>query len=244
MRPSASALTRDMRAAAGEDAAGAGMIADQKDEAAPAFTPAPAPGVFPPNPPPPVSPAPKTPAPAPSACPTPVAVRNGPSHAPIDTPATVGMAIAITITSSTGVDSDMSTIQDAEKVGLSYNHTGSFAGLAPLPSNQSGWMAGHPIPDDRHTAPRSLIVDRADNHGGNGSFEKQQLDLFTASACGVTTPQAIPKSGYIIKRIITTGPGTKITFRTEKRPAACSVGGFSTAAGPSGSQADDVVVRT
>ena len=227
----------DMRA--GPGAEGGAMVADQKDESAAAFTPAPAPGVFPPNPPPPAAP-PAAPA---TACATPVAVRNGPSHAPIDTAASVGMEIAITLTSSTGVDADMASVQDSEQVGLSFNHTGSFTGLTPLPSNQSGFMPGHPIPNDRHAAPRSLIVDRSDNHGGSGSFEKQQLDIFKAPACGVTTPQAIPKSGYIIKRIITTGPGTKITFRTEKRAAACTVNGFSTSAGPSATQGDDVVVR-
>ncbi len=231
----------DMRARPGDEAGA--MVADQRDEAAAAFTPAPAPGVFPPNPPPPVAPPAPKPAPPPTACPAPVAVRNGPFHAPIDTAAAVGMEIAITLTSSTGVDADMASVEDSEQVGLSFNHTGSFTGLPPLPSNQSGFMPGHPIPNDRHTLTRSLIVDRADHHGGNGSFEKQQLDIFKAPACGVTTPQAIPKSGYIIKRIITTGPGTKITFRTEKRAAACTVNGFSTGAGPSGTQADDVIVR-
>ncbi len=154
------------------------------------------------------------------------------------------MEIAITLTSSMGRDADMATVEDSEQVGLSFNHTGSFGGMPPLPSNQSGFMAGHPIPNDRHTAPRALIVDRADNHGGNGSFEKHQLDIFKAPACGITTPQVIPASGYKIKRIIMTGPGTRIVFRTEKSPAACTVNGYTTTAGPSPTQADDVVVRT
>src|SRR5690349_14669563 len=37
---------------------------------------------------------------------TPVAVRNGPGHVPIDTAEAAGMAIDITLTSSTGVDAD------------------------------------------------------------------------------------------------------------------------------------------
>ncbi len=217
-------------------------IADQSGETA-ATTPAPAPGVFPPNPPPPSSPPRSTPPPAP-ACATPVNVRNGPFHAPIDTTAAAGMEIAITITSSTGADADMASIQDSEKVGLSANHTGSFVGMPATPSTQSGFMAGYPIPNDRHTAPCSLIIDRADNHGGDGSFEKSQLDIFTAPACGVTTPQAIPNSGYIIARSIVTGPGSRIAFRTEKRAAAVTVAGFSTAAGPSPTHGDTVIVRT
>lgn len=189
------------------------------------------------------SPVKPPPPPPPPPCPLPINVRNGPFHQPINEPARVGMEIAITISSSTGVDADMATIVDSEQVGLSFNHTGSFVGMPPIPSNQSGFMPGFPIPNDRHAAPRSLIIDRADNHGGNGSFDKHQLDIFMAPACGISVPQAIPDSGYQIKRIITVGPGTQITFRTEKSPAACSVNGFATTAGPSPTQGDDVIVR-
>jgi hypothetical protein len=184
---------------------------------------------------------PKPPKPPP--CPLPINVRNGPFHRPIDEPGTVGMEIAITISSSTGRDPDMATIQDSEQVSLSFNHAGSFAGLPPIPSSTSGFMPGFPIPNDRHTVPRFMITDRADNHGGNGSFEKHQLDIFKAPACGVPASRAIPASGYLIKRIIVAGPGTRIVFRTEKSPAACTVNGFSATAGPSPRQGDDVVLR-
>lgn len=153
------------------------------------------------------------------------------------------MSIAITITSSSGRDADMAAIQDSEQVRLSYNHTGSMAGVARLPSNQSGFMAGHPIPDDEHTWSKAAIIDRADNHGGNGSFEKQQLDVYTDAAGGVTTATAIPASGYIIKRDIVTN-GTSITLRTAKRPASVTVNGHTTSAGPSPLQAEDAVVRS
>jgi len=216
-------------------AVGDDLVEDQRD-AGPAWSPAPAPGVTPPPPPPPAPP-------APAAGPVPVAVRNGPAHAPIDEPSRVGMSIAITLTSSTGVDADMAAIEDSEQVGLSYNHTGSFVGMPPLPSNQSGWMPGHPIPDDQHSAPRALIVDRADNHGGDGSFEKDQLDIWRVPGATPGPPAAIPKSGYIIKRTITTGPATRIAFRTEKRAAAVTVGSYSTTAGPSATQGETVVVR-
>ena len=180
--------------------------------------------------------------PGPTARPTPVNVRNGPRHAPIDTPSAAGMSIAITISSSSGVDADMAGIQDSEVVGLSSNHTGSWAGVPPMPSNNSGFMPGYPIPDDHHSWGKAQIIDRADNHGGNGSFEKTQLDIYTDAAAGVTAPQAIPASGYIIKRT-TTVNGTGISFRTEKRAAAVTVNGYTTTAGPSSAQAEDVVVR-
>jgi len=189
----------------------------------------------------PAAPAP-APAPAPTR-PTPINVRNGPAHAPIDSGDRVGMSIAITISSSSGRDADMAAIQDSEQVGLSYNHTGSMVGVAPLPSSQSGFMAGHPIPDDQHAWSKAAITDRADNHGGNGSFEKKQLDVYTDAASGVNSPTAIPASGYIIKRDITT-TGTSITFRTEKRAAPVAVNGHATSAGPSPTQAEDVVVRS
>ena len=180
--------------------------------------------------------------PASPARPTPINVRNGPRHAPVNSGGRVGMSIAITISSSSGRDADMSGIQDSEQVGLSYNHTGSMSSLPALPSSQSGFMPGHPIPDDKHTAPKSFIIDRADNYGGSGSLEKKQLDIYKDAAAGVTTPRAIPASGYIIKRSITK-TGTAISFRTEKRAAAATVNGYTTTAGPSPTQAENVVVR-
>jgi hypothetical protein len=153
------------------------------------------------------------------------------------------MSIAITISSSSGVDADMAGIQDSEVVGLSSNHTGCWVGVPPMRSRNSGFMAGYPIPDDQHQWAKAQIIDRADNHGGNGSFEKTQLDIYTDAAAGVTVPQAIPASGYIIKRT-TTVNGTGISLRTEKRPAAVTVNGHTTTAGPSRTQAADVVVRS
>jgi hypothetical protein len=177
------------------------------------------------------------------AVPTPIAVRNGPTHTPIDEPDRIGMAIAITVTSSTGNDADMARIQDSEQVGTSMNHTGSATSMAPMRSSNSGFMPGYPIPADQHASPRARILDLADNHGGNGSYEREQLDIYTDAAAGVTTPVAIPSSGYIVKRIITKGPGTRVTFRVEKRPARVSVNGYTSDAGPSPTQGDTVIAR-
>jgi outer membrane lipoprotein SlyB len=175
-------------------------------------------------------------------CPVPVAVRNGPRHAPIDTADAAGMAIAITLTSSSGTDADMASVQDSEQVSTSFNHTGSYAAVPAGRSNNSGYMAGYPIPDDRHSEPKARIIDCADNHGGDGSMDRHQLDSFTAPACGITTPRAIPNSGYLIRRRIIVH-GTQIRFRLEKSPAACTVNGVTSTAGPSPMQSEEVVVR-
>jgi hypothetical protein len=174
--------------------------------------------------------------------PLPIAVRNGPGHTPINTAASAGMAIDITLTSSSGIDADMASVQDSEQVSASINHTGSYAHLPPSHSSNSGYMPGYPIPPDQHSEPKARIIDCADNHGGNGSMDREQLDTFMAPAAGITTPTVIPNSGYLIRRIITIA-GTQIKFRLHKSPKACTVNGFTTAAGPSPAQSDDVIVR-
>ena len=73
-------------------------------------------------------------------------------------------------------------------------------------------------------------------------MDRHQLDSFTAPGCGITSPQAIPHSGYLIRRTIAVS-GTEIKFRVTKSPAACTVNGFTTAAGTSPTQSDEVVVR-
>jgi hypothetical protein len=153
------------------------------------------------------------------------------------------MSIAITITSSSGVDADMAAIQDSEEVSPSENHTGSMVGQAPMLSNNSGFMAGFPIPDDQHAWSKAFLLDRFDNNGGAGSFEKEQLDVFTDAAGGVNTATAIPASGYIIKREISSSGGTNVVLKTSKRAAAASAKGFSSTAGPSPTQSDTVVLR-
>jgi hypothetical protein len=175
---------------------------------------------------------------------TPVAVRNGPHHTPIDEPDQVGMAIGITLTSSTGTDADMRSILDSEKVSDSKGHTGSCRSMPTIvsdPTNTSSFMPGFPIPDDQHGTGRALVINRADNHGGDGQFDFDQLDIFKANASGAS--QAIPHSGYTVRRTIKTGTGGSIVLRTEKFANACTVGSFSSEAGPSATQHCDVTVR-
>uniref|UniRef100_UPI0013B3AD45 hypothetical protein n=1 Tax=Escherichia coli TaxID=562 RepID=UPI0013B3AD45 len=82
------------------------------------------------------------------------------------------------------------------------------------------------------------VISTADNHGGNGSFERLQLDTWKPNAAGAEA--AIPNSGYYIRRsIIMNGSGSGIRFRTEKGPRAVSANGFSSTAGPSPVQAEE-----
>ncbi len=174
--------------------------------------------------------------------PRPIGVLNGPFHAPVATPTHVGMQIAIAV-NYTGRNADLAQVQDSEQVSLSFAHTGSFAGMPPIPSSQTGFMPAANIPNDRHLALRNLLTDRADNHGGAGSVSKHQLDIYAHAQQGVLNPVAIPNSGYLVRRSIRVGPGTRVSLLTEKEPAACTVNGFTTAAGPSPAQSDDVEVR-
>lgn len=177
-------------------------------------------------------------APAPAA--TPIAVRNGPGHVPIDTAAAAGMAIDITLTSSTGVDADMAAILDSEQVGTSVNHTGSYTKEPSRRSSNSGYMAGYPIPADRHSESKAEIIRVADANGGAGSYEREQLDTWKPNATG--TEGAIPASGYFIRRSIIVAD-TGIRLRTEKGPRSVTVNGFTTTAGPSALQFEEVEVR-
>jgi hypothetical protein len=175
---------------------------------------------------------------------TPVAVRNGPHHAPfdifVDHDERVGMEIAITLTSSTGKDEDMESILDSEQVSDPKGQTGSFIGM-PKDQTTTKWMKGYPIPDDEHGISRDVVIDRADDHGGDGKYDIDQLDIFKRK--DGDAPQVIPHSGYTVRRTITTGAGKSIVLRTEKFPNACSVNGFSSEKGPSPAQHDDVTVR-
>lgn len=177
---------------------------------------------------------------APAVAATPVAVRNGPGHTPIDEATKVGMAIDITLTSSTGVDADMATILDSEQVGTSINHTGSYAKEPSKRSNNSGYMPGYPIPADRHSTTRAEVIRVADTNGGAGSFEREQLDTWKPDAAG--TAAAIPASGYFIRREIIVA-GTGLRLRTEKGPRDVTVNGFTSTAGPSPLQSEEVEVR-
>jgi hypothetical protein len=174
--------------------------------------------------------------------PQPIAVLNGPFHAPINTATAAGMEIQIAVRMSSN-DGELPFVQDSEVVGTSFNHTGSCATLPPFNSDNSTFMSAANIPNDRHQSGRAMIIDRADNHGGSGSYARHQLDIYNHARYGIFSPIAIPNSGYRITRSIVAGPGTRLVFRVDKTPEACTVRDFSTTAGPSPAQHDEVVIR-
>jgi len=162
--------------------------------------------------------------------PQPIGVTNGPFHAPINTPTGAGMEIQIAVQMS-GSNAELPFVQDSEVVGTSFNHAGSCTTLAPFTSNNSNFMSAFNIPNDRHQSSRAMIIDRADNHGGSGSYARNQLDIYNHARYGIFNPLAIPNSGYRITRSIIAGPGTRLVFRVDKTPEACTVRGFSTTLG-------------
>ncbi|GEM_PF-2821467 len=176
-----------------------------------------------------------------AAQPLPVALRNGPGHRPVDSGGAVGMSIDITLTSSTGRDADMATVEDSEQVSPSMRHTGSYSTVPLARGDVSGYMPGYPIPADEHTSSRAQVVDLADNKGGNGTQDFEQLDTYRVPAAGIGET-VVPASGYLIRRTITVN-GTEIKFRVDKSPAAVTVNGFTTTAGPSPLQSDEITVR-
>jgi hypothetical protein len=175
--------------------------------------------------------------------PQPIAVLNGPFHAPIAEPDTVGMEIAITVRMSGGDAGDLASAQDSEQVSLSFDHTGSFAGTPARPTSQSGFMSAANIPNDRHGSSRAEMIGIADAGGGAGSYAKHQLDIYTHARYGIINPIVIPNSGYRLTRSIVAGAGTELRFRVDKQPEACTVNGFTTDAGSSPAQSDEVQLR-
>jgi hypothetical protein len=175
--------------------------------------------------------------------PQPIAVLNGPRHVPINTRTHAGMRIQIAVSISSN-PAELPFVGDKEMVSTSFDHAGSYMSMAPFNSQNNGsFMPAFNIPDDNHATPLTEIFDLADNHGGNGSYSRHQLDIYNHARYGIFNPFAIPNSGYKITRsIITNGVGG-IIFRVNKSPEACTVGNFSTDAGPSPVQSDDVVVR-
>ncbi|MDP2105228.1 MAG: hypothetical protein Q8J76_04465, partial [Desulfobulbaceae bacterium] len=95
---------------------------------------------------------------------------------------------------------ELGDVLDSELVGASIDHTGSMTSRPSARSNNSGFMAADNIPDDRHTSGISDHLSYFDNHGGDGSYSRLQMDLYKIPSCNITTPWPISNSGYRIKR--------------------------------------------
>jgi hypothetical protein len=156
------------------------------------------------------------------------------------------MLIDIKIKSDSGTDGDLDEVMDSEVVSLSLNHTGSVVGLAPFPSSTSSFQQATMVPPDNHTLNKAFIIDRFDNHGGNGGFDKHQLDIFYCKRCGMVEADAvvIPNSGYLIARtFFGVGAAGRIDLKTEKSALGVTVSGYTTAAGPSPTYSETVTIR-
>jgi hypothetical protein len=153
------------------------------------------------------------------------------------------MEIQISVVMSSN-NAELPFVQDSEVVSTSFDHIGSCTSIPPFTSSNSEFMPAFNIPNDRHTSGKARIIDIADNHGGSGSYSRNQLDIYNHARYGIFNPLAIPNSGYKITRSIIAGPGTRLRFRVDKTPQACTIGNYSTAAGPSPAQHDEVVVRS
>ena len=176
-------------------------------------------------------------------CVYPVGVLNGPHHEPLVTDTHAGMLIDITVLPSTGRPADLQGGLVSEQVSQSFDHTGSLAEVPAIASQTSGFQPAASVPPDQHVLLKEFIIDRALNHGGNGSLSVHQLDVFTHPACGVTAPTVIPESGHRIDMIITSGDDGSIELTARKSAENCTYNSYTTQAGPSFTHFDTVLVQ-
>ncbi len=176
-------------------------------------------------------------------CVFPVGVFNGPGHQPLDDDTHAGMVIDTTVLPSTGRPADIQGVLASEQVSQSFDHTGSLAGVPPTVAATTGFLPALSFNADTHGLRKEFVIDRAINHGGNGSFSVHQLDIFTHPFCGVTAPRVIPESGHKIDMIITRGAGGSVELTVRKSAEDCTVNGFTSRAGPSFTHSDTVLVQ-
>ncbi len=124
----------------------------------------------------------------------------------------------------------LAKVEDSELVGTSMNHLGSMTHRPSARSTNSEFMPANNIPDDRHMSGIEDHLSFYDNHGGDGSYDRLQMDLFKIPKCGITTPQSMPNSGYRLKRHIFR-EGNNIVGQITKTAEAVSIDGFSSTAG-------------
>jgi hypothetical protein len=164
------------------------------------------------------------------------------------------MEIALTLISSTGRDSDMWVIDDREMISEGRNRTGFMRDYRTFPHGDETFCKGYPMPHDRHTLSVHHLLDFIETSPATaddeGSFEIDQLDVYAytwhapqGEAIYPSDPAVIPNSGHTIKRTIRV-IGGNVLLRTEKRPNTVFIGGYSSAAGPSSTYTEDVVVRS
>jgi len=121
---------------------------------------------------------------------------------------------------------------------------GSFTTVQPaITPNVSGWMSATQLQSDDHTASRGMLLGvwNQSNNGGTGSFVFHQLHKFYCRRCGMAeaNAEAIPQSGYAIKHAVIPISQSGIGHKVEKYAQGCTVGQYSSAAGPSAGTLSD-----
>ncbi len=137
---------------------------------------------------------------------------------------------------------ELGNVLDSELVGASIDHTGSMAARPSARSSNSGFMAADSIPDDRHTSGISDHLSYFDNHGGDGSYSRLQMDLYKIPSCNIDTPWPIPNSGYRIKREVK-AEGSKVVGIVTKTAEDVTIDAHATTAGLTSKKEAKVTLR-
>ena len=136
----------------------------------------------------------------------------------------------------------LANVLDSELVGTSIDHTGSMKNRPSSRSTNSGFMAADNIPDDRHRSSKADHLNYYDNHGGDGSYSRLQMDLYKIPSCGINDPQSMPSSGYRIKREVKAEGGNVVGIVT-KTAEAVTIGDHSSTAGLTAKKEAKVTLR-
>jgi len=169
----------------------------------------------------------------------PISVQSN-AHRPINNPSKAGMQTDILVKSDSGTDGDLDKVLESENVSLSYGAFGSAEDGMLV--GTSGYQDATAIPPDNYDILKNYVIDRYDNHGGDGRFYLDQLDSFIDLRSN-DPAVATPNSGYKITFYWYHTDSGHINLTVTKAKNACSVGGFSSAAGPSNSAQDTVQIR-
>ena len=133
-------------------------------------------------------------------------------------------------------------VLDSELVGTSIDHTGSMESRPSARSNNSGFMPADNIPDDRHRSSKSDHLSYFDDHGGDGSYARLQMDLYKIPSCNIPDPEPIPNSGYRIKREVK-AEGESVVGIVTKTAEEVTIGEHTTTAGLTAKKEAKVTLR-
>ncbi len=136
----------------------------------------------------------------------------------------------------------LADVLDSELVGASIDHTGSMEAKPSANSNNSGFMAADNIPDDRHTSSKRDHLSYFDDHGGDGSYARLQMDLYKIPSCNINDPTPIPNSGYRIKREVK-AEGDKVVGIVTKTAEEVTIGSHTSTAGLTAKKEAKVTLR-